>query len=85
MRAGELAFDRLPRLMGVINVTPDSFSDGGRFFAPQAAIEQGKPENIADRIAKGKVDKYFQQECLLEQPYIRDDSKKVEELIARNG
>jgi dihydropteroate synthase len=27
--------------MGIINVTPDSFSDGGRFFAPQAAIEQG--------------------------------------------
>jgi dihydropteroate synthase len=33
--AGEL------RLMGVLNVTPDSFSDGGRFVAPQAAIEHG--------------------------------------------
>jgi dihydropteroate synthase len=30
-----------PVVMGVINVTPDSFSDGGRFFAPPAAIEQG--------------------------------------------
>lgn len=30
-----------PLVMGVVNVTPDSFSDGGRFFAPEAAIEQG--------------------------------------------
>ena len=29
-------------LMGVINVTPDSFSDGGRFYAAEAAIEQGR-------------------------------------------
>lgn len=32
---------KLPRLMGIVNVTPDSFSDGGQFFDPQAAIEQG--------------------------------------------
>ncbi len=30
-----------PRLMGVLNVTPDSFSDGGRFFSPEAAVEHG--------------------------------------------
>jgi len=36
-----LNFGRLPLLMGIINVTPDSFSDGGRFFAPQAAVDQG--------------------------------------------
>jgi dihydropteroate synthase len=35
-----LALDR-PRIMGIVNVTPDSFSDGGRFLAPQAAIEHG--------------------------------------------
>ena len=33
----ELSFDR-PRIMGVINVTPDSFSDGGELFDPDAAI-----------------------------------------------
>ena len=31
-----------PRLMGVVNVTPDSFSDGGRFFAHEDAIVQGR-------------------------------------------
>jgi dihydropteroate synthase len=32
---------RLPRLMGIVNVTPDSFSDGGRWADPEAAIEHG--------------------------------------------
>ena len=46
-----------------------------------AAIEEGKPENIADKIAQGKVDKYFKAQCLMEQPYIKDDSKTIEELL----
>lgn len=36
-----LAMDR-PQLMGILNVTPDSFSDGGRFLAPEAALAQGR-------------------------------------------
>jgi len=46
-----------------------------------AVIEEGKPENIADKIAQGKVDKYFKSQCLLEQPFIKDDSKTIEELL----
>lgn len=38
---GVLDLDRGPALMGIVNVTPDSFSDGGRFFEPGAAIEHG--------------------------------------------
>jgi dihydropteroate synthase len=41
LRTRKIPFGRLPRLMGIINVTPDSFSDGGRFREPGAAIEQG--------------------------------------------
>jgi dihydropteroate synthase len=40
-RFAGLALDR-PRLMGILNVTPDSFSDGGRFHAPQAALAQAR-------------------------------------------
>lgn len=40
LRTRELTFGPLPVLMGVINVTPDSFSDGGRFFDAQSAIDQ---------------------------------------------
>lgn len=35
-----LSFDRMPRLMGIVNVTPDSFSDGGRFFVHEQAVAQ---------------------------------------------
>jgi len=41
-----------------------------------------KPENIRDRIAQGKLDKWYQSVCLLEQPYIRDSDKTIEELRA---
>jgi len=40
LRTRTLHFDRRPRLMGIVNVTPDSFSDGGKFFGREAAIEQ---------------------------------------------
>jgi dihydropteroate synthase len=41
LRTTELRFSNLPLLMGIINVTPDSFSDGGKFFDPDRAVEQG--------------------------------------------
>lgn len=42
-----LQFGRLPLLMGIVNVTPDSFSDGGRFFDPAAAVDQAL-KSVAD-------------------------------------
>jgi dihydropteroate synthase len=41
LRTQTLSFGPLPLLMGIVNVTPDSFSDGGHFFGREAAIEQG--------------------------------------------
>jgi dihydropteroate synthase len=41
LRFRTLSFGQLPLLMGILNVTPDSFSDGGRFFDAKAAVEQG--------------------------------------------
>jgi dihydropteroate synthase len=41
LRSRKLALGPLPLLMGIINVTPDSFSDGGRFFDAKAAVEHG--------------------------------------------
>jgi elongation factor Ts len=42
---------------------------------------EGKPENLAERIVVGKLDKYFQGVALLEQPYVRDDKKTVETVV----
>jgi len=41
LRTRTLRFGRLPLLMGIVNVTPDSFSDGGRFLDARAAVEHG--------------------------------------------
>ncbi|MBT6723903.1 MAG: dihydropteroate synthase, partial [Planctomycetaceae bacterium] len=41
LRTRRLSFGSLPVIMGIVNVTPDSFSDGGKFFDPQAAVDHG--------------------------------------------
>jgi dihydropteroate synthase len=41
LRSRTLSFGQLPLLMGIVNVTPDSFSDGGQFLDPRAAVEHG--------------------------------------------
>lgn len=47
----------------------------------EQALSQGKPEKIVDRIVEGKLGKYYQEVCLLEQPYIKDTDKSVKELL----
>ena len=41
----------------------------------------GKPENIIDKIITGKLNKWYQQVVLLEQPFVKDDSKTVRQLL----
>jgi elongation factor Ts len=43
--------------------------------------KEGKPENILDKIAQGKLNKYYQENCLVEQAFIKDNSKSVGDLI----
>lgn len=45
------------------------------------AQEEGKPENVIDKIVEGRLGKFYQESTLLEQPYIKDDKKTVEELL----
>ena len=42
---------------------------------------KGKPDHIVEKIIEGKLGKFYEEKCLLDQPYIRDDSKKVGELL----
>jgi len=44
-------------------------------------LKEGKPENILDKIMEGKINKYFEEVCLLKQEYIKDDKKKVEDVL----
>jgi elongation factor Ts len=45
------------------------------------ARETGKPENIADKIVQGKMEKFYKESCLLEQQYIRDPDISIQDLI----
>jgi len=45
------------------------------------ALEEGKPEAIVDKMVEGRLGKFFAETCLLEQPYVKDDKKTVEQLI----
>ncbi|MEZ4548412.1 MAG: translation elongation factor Ts [Thermodesulfobacteriota bacterium] len=44
-------------------------------------IESGKPAEIADKIAEGKIEKFFEENCLIDQVYIRDSKVKINDLL----
>jgi elongation factor Ts len=44
-------------------------------------LEEGKPEEVIERILEGKLRKYYQEVCLLEQPFIKDEGLTVRDLI----
>lgn len=43
----------------------------------------GKPENVVEKIVEGKLEKYFSEVCLLEQPYIKDPNIRIKELLTQ--
>lgn len=45
------------------------------------ALEMGKPENVLAKIVDGKLNKFLKDSCLLNQPYVRDPEKSVEDLL----
>ena len=45
------------------------------------ALEEGKPEKVIEKILEGRIEKYFKEHCLLEQPFIKDPDKTVQQLI----
>lgn len=47
------------------------------------AKEEGKPERVIERIVEGKLEKFYEEVCLLKQPFIKDDDLSVEELITQ--
>jgi len=53
------------------------------------ALEMGKPENVLDKIVEGKLKKFYQDNCLMNQPYVRDPDITIadllNELIAKIG
>lgn len=63
---------------------PESVLAHEREIARRRTLEEGKPENIVDRIVDGRLEKYKDEVVLLRQPYIRDDNLTVQELLLQN-
>lgn len=47
------------------------------------ALQEGKPEKIVDKIVEGRMGKFFEEICLLEQPFIKDNSLTIKDLITQ--
>jgi elongation factor Ts len=60
---------------------PEALIEKEKEIYSSQAKNSGKPENIIDKIVEGRIQKYFQEICLLEQPFIKDPDKHVGDLI----
>lgn len=73
-----------PRFLSRNDVTQKDL-DTEREIARDAAAKSGKPENIVEKMVSGKMDKFYGEACLLEQPYIRDDKSTVTQYLDKQG
>ena len=69
-----------PRYMDVTDVPADVL-DAERAIARNRAKEEGKPEKIWDKIVDGRLEKFYQEVCLLKQPFVKDESVTIAELL----
>ena len=47
----------------------------------EQALESGKPEKIVEKIAEGKLEKFYSEVCLVDMPFVKEDKKKVSERV----
>ncbi len=47
----------------------------------EQALASGKPEHIVDKIVEGRIEKYYSEVCLMEQPYVKDPDKTIKDLV----
>jgi len=69
-----------PRYVSREQVPAEVVEEERRIYRSQA-LEEGKPENVVDRIVAGKLEKFFQSVCLLEQPFVKDEDRTVEQVL----
>jgi elongation factor Ts len=60
---------------------PEDIKEKEKNIYRKQAIESGKPEKILDKIAEGKMEKFYQDVCLIEQPFIKNQDITVKELL----
>jgi elongation factor Ts len=71
-----------PRYVGREEVTPADLAREKDIFASQAAAT-GKPAQVIEKIVEGKMSKFYEEVCLLEQPFIKEQTLTIAQLIAQ--
>jgi len=69
-----------PRFVSRDDVNEEALNKEREIFAAQAR-ESGKPEKIIDKIVSGKMEKFYEESCLLEQKFVKDTDSTIQELI----
>ncbi len=70
-----------PRFVRREDVTEKVLADEQEIARDQA-LKSGKPANVVDKIVEGKLDRFYAEACLLEQPYVKDPERTVGQLVA---
>lgn len=72
-----------PRYASREDIPAEKLDELNELFKREA-LEEGKPENILDKIVEGKLNKYFAENCLLEQKWFKDESKTMQQFVDEN-
>ena len=70
-----------PKFVRKEDVTPEAFEREKEIYRHQAAAT-GKPPQVVEKIVAGKMEKFYEEVCLLDQPFIKDQTITVAQLIA---
>jgi elongation factor Ts len=64
---------------------PEDVINHEKEIIKEQAINEGKPEAIAEKMVNGRINKYYSEVCLLEQEFVKDPDKTVEQYVKENG
>jgi elongation factor Ts len=70
-----------PKFIRKEDVTPEAFAREKDIYLAQAKAS-GKPDHIAEKMVEGKMGKFYEEVCLYEQPFIKDQTVSIRQLIA---
>ena len=70
-----------PKFVRREDVTPEAYEREKEIYRAQAKAT-GKPDNVVERIVEGKMGKFYEEVCLYEQPFIKDQTVNISQLIA---
>jgi len=79
-----IASPAAPRYVSREEIPAEELDQERRIFEAQAK-EMGKPEHVIPNIVQGKLKTFYEQTVLLDQPYVRDDSRTIQQLLDEMG